>query len=458
MHRRVLLLFIVAALTIVSNAWAEPAGGDWLAMAEPQPTNEAAPVPNGTPNAARGLFGPCETDWWMETYELPLPGEWRFYWKQGVHFEAPQGFLTLKFGGRIQADYGWLNGAGSITDDRALDLESQGEFRRVRIYISGTAIQKLIDFKMQFGYAGGGTTLQDFFIRLNELPFVGHLKIGHFKEPFSLEDQTSSKHVTFLERALPNALTPGHNWGLMLHNTAFEERMTWAVGVFHGYHNNAIARYGSSSQGEATSMTGRVTFLPYYADEGRQLVHVGASWSLRSPENAVRFSARPEAHMTPYLSRTSSMHTNRVHLVGAEAAWVHGPFSAQAEWIAAAVDGQRESNDTWFHGFYVQGSYFLTGEHRPYDTKNGVFKGIKPNANFLSGCGLGAWEVATRFSALDLRDGGSSGHRMHNVTAGVNWYLNPNVRVSWNYIRSWLNGPGTSDAFDLFLMRFQIAF
>ena len=69
--------------------------------------------------------------------------------------------------------------------------------------------------------------------------------------------------------------------------------------------------------------------------------------------------------------------------------------------------------------------------------------------------------MAARYSYLDLIGNGlssSKAHRMQDLTVGLNWYLNPNMRISGNYIRSWLNGPATSDAVDIFMMRFQIAF
>ncbi|HDZ21694.1 MAG TPA: porin, partial [Phycisphaerae bacterium] len=69
-------------------------------------------------------------------------------------------------------------------------------------------------------------------------------------------------------------------------------------------------------------------------------------------------------------------------------------------------------------------------------------------------------EVAMRLSSIDLNDGdlSTSAHNMRDLTVGLNWYLNPNMRISGNYIRSCVNGPLTSDAADIFLIRLQIAF
>lgn len=68
--------------------------------------------------------------------------------------------------------------------------------------------------------------------------------------------------------------------------------------------------------------------------------------------------------------------------------------------------------------------------------------------------------VGARASTIDLNDGdlSTSAHRMTDLTVGLNWYLNPNMRISGNYIRSCVSGPLTSDAADIFLIRLQIAF
>ena len=396
------------------------------------------------------------TDCWFNV--LDLGAGFGLSTKDALHWKSPDGNVSFKIGGRMQYDYAWIDG-GNVREDRGLDLEDQGEFRRLRLYLSGD-LYKTVDFKFQFDFAEEGTTLKDFYARLKQIPAVGNFKIGHFKEPFSLEDSTSSKYITFIERGLPNALAPGHNWGMMLHNHAFDKRMTWAAGVFKAYHDDHSPKWGSSSQGEAFAATGRVTFLPYYEDEGRRLIHLGAAYSVRRPEHPIKFSARPEAHMTKKLSDTSSIYARRVHLIGAEAAWVCGPFSVQGEYMGALIDGEMGKPDVTLHGMYVQTSYILTGETRPYDTKTGAFKGIKPKNNFITGNGPGAWEVAARYSYLDLTGNGlsSKAYRMQDLTLGLNWYLNPNIRISGNYIRSWLNGPSTSDAVDIFMLRFQIAF
>ena len=218
---------------------------------------------------------------------------------------------------------------------------------------------------------------------------------------------------------------------------------------------------GNSDGGNANNLTGRITGLPLYADNGRKLLHLGGAYSLRHPEDSVRYSRRPEAHFVNSLfTDTGFFEADWINLFGAEAALVCGPFSAQSEFIAASTDADA-SGSPCLNGWYVFGSYFLTGENRPYDTTKGVFKRVKPKKIFnLAAGGWGAWEIAARFSNLNFDKGDlpDSATEMNDVTVGVNWYLNPNVRFMANYIRSCVDGNDISSAADIFIMRAQIDF
>jgi len=74
--------------------------------------------------------------------------------------------------------------------------------------------------------------------------------------------------------------------------------------------------------------------------------------------------------------------------------------------------------------------------------------------------GRGAWEVAGRYSFLSLDAGAlpDTARTVHNATVGLSWYLNPNVRLMWNYIRSCVDGRDVSNAADIFMMRMQVDF
>jgi phosphate-selective porin OprO/OprP len=255
---------------------------------------------------------------------------------------------------------------------------------------------------------------------------------------------------------------------------------------------------------------GRLTALPLWDCDGRTYMHVGLSGGWRngvsndavSPLRTFQLRARPElrddtpAGFGP--ANIPNANSNRMvdtgviaarqdYLMGLEFLYVRGPLSVQAEYgwsflnhaIGVAPAGLVLNpaifppHNYAFEGGYVQLAYTLTGESRAYDKKGGTLnreyfgkRGPFTNAWFVRdedghlNWGLGAWEVAARYSYVDLNDGSSKtnlirGGRMSGVTVGLNWYLNNNISWSFDYvvdrrfdvpfgtIPGWVSGFGT---------------
>lgn len=391
------------------------------------------------------------------------PDTFRVFWEEGLNFETADSAFKMKIGGRIHFDGAFTSGEDELIEEVGA-LKDGVEFRRARIALSGTIYDK-VEFKTQYDFAGGSfkykddkdnvstfsggqAKWKDVYVGVLDLPVVGNIRIGQFYEPFGLEEQTSSNYITFMERSLLDALAPDRNAGLMLHKSELEDRMTWALGVFKDTDDvgNRI------SDGEY-NFTARLTGTPWYEDKGRKLLHLGAAYSHRNPnDDKIRFSERPEVHISPrYVDTHDITDVNDMDLMGAEAALVAGPFSLQGEYMNAMTN-TADGTDPTFSGFYAMASYFLTGENRAY--KGGLFSRVKPKRNFGSG-GPGAWEIAARYSHLDLSDEEVEGGKLDNITVGVNWYLNSNTRFMFNYVHADLDEVGQSDTFQ---MRAQVDF
>ncbi len=389
------------------------------------------------------------------------PTDWKFKWSNGFKLERNDGAFKLKFGGRIQSDWAVVELNERLED--TIGGEGHGtEFRRARLFFSGTVYERVI-FKAQYDFAGGDADFKDVYVGLKDLGPLGTVKVGHFKEPFSLEEQTSSKYITFMERALPNVFSPGRNTGFTASNAVMDKRLLWGVAV-----TKDAGGYGNGFGDNADwNVTARLVGVPLYENDGEKVVHLGFGYSHQFRGGSgfmLDYEQGPESHLAPDLVSTGDISTNDINLINTEIAIVCGPASFQAEYMHSFVQGDGGAKDTSFWGIYAQASYFLTGEHRNYKLGSGSFSRVKPNANFDPAKGdWGGFEVGVRFSYLDLNDEFVRGGKMWDITAGINWHLFPNTRFSLNYVHSELDdrfiSPGDVDGnADIVQARFQLDF
>ena len=262
--------------------------------------------------------------------------------------------------------------------------------------------------------------------------------------------------------------------GVSVCNDAFDERMTWAVGTFF----DGIE--GTTEDGAA--VTGRLTFLPHYEEESGNLVHTGIAYTCRSPDDYDVDIEPEEIHLAGDLCEFCVDPVDDASWLGLEGAVVFGPFSLQGEYFTGEVSGDDSASDLDADGGYVYASFFLTGEHRRYKTSSGKFNRVKPFRNFYlvdngEEGGWGAWELAARYSHVDLEHSSPYTEKatIDGFTVGLNWYLNPNMRLMFNYVTNGIdyeftcrdmlpeeNGDGFSESIDgdveAFMARFQVDF
>lgn len=360
--------------------------------------------------------------------------------------ESAEGDFSFRIGGRLQLD------AATYAEDR-LRHNDGTEIRRARLFAEGILWWDW-GYKLQYDFTATGLSgLQDAYIDYNGFE---HLKIraGHFKEPFSLQNMTSSKYIPFMERGLPHVFTPGRNIGI----AAFAGGKNWsfAAGLFgegsDGASDDNDEGYGGSARG---------TYVPFEGDG--YITHLGASASYRATGSGdmVRFRERPESHVTDTrLVDTGNIDTDDYYRFAAEAAWIHGPFSVAGEYYHLFLNREITGNpDLEFSGYYAEAGWFLTGESLNYSASKGAFGRITPQ-HIVGKGGAGAWQVAARLSNLDLADEDINGGDITNVTLGLNWFATPNIRLAANYISvlEVEGGPAAGDEPGIFQIRTQVEF
>lgn len=375
-------------------------------------------------------------------------------WKHGLRIENADKSVKIKLGGRIQYDMMFIQ-QDSTMNNYFAKAGNGAEIRRARFFMSGS-IYDYIDYKLQIDFANNALTLKDAYIKFKHIPVVGNMKVGHFKEPIGLNTLTSSKYLTMMERPAASYLDLDRRLGLMIFNQHFDKRFTWQLGYF-------LPSIASNKYiGNGYHITGRIVGLPIYEDgDNYKVLHLGIGFSHGYLDNELGlFRFRPEAHLAPKYINFKVSDMKNVDLANLELAFVYNQFSIQGEYHQYTFshgDTAHYQNSSYSTGlYYATFSWMLTGEHRNYSKKKTAFDIVKPKHNFGKD-GWGAFELAFRASHTDFSVSDLDGGIMDNYTLGMNWYLNPSVKIAANYIHtnSFSFYHGSSD---IFQMRFQVAF
>lgn len=359
-------------------------------------------------------------------------------------------------------------------------LDDGAYFRRVRLKADGVGYETVefnyeVDFE-QLNYI----TFDHMWVGMKDLPFLGTVRVGQHKVPVGMENMGSDYHLTLLERSsVADAFSILFAPGIWFSNTYCDQNVV-VQQMFHktqplGYYTSA---FGDGNYASST----RATWTPYYKDEGRHVIHVGASYQWRTgnlgrelqpggtgsafgdTQDVLRFRARADLRDGIGIGTGNNLGGNIARFVDTgfllaknaqtivpEFLTIWGPFSVQAEGYIVNVGEARAlygpnkigtpyGNPT-FWGGYVEASYFLTGEHRGYDRRNGMYDRpvLNQNAFMVRGeDGLlhwnwGAWQMAYRYSYLDLDSNGINGGTLNQHTFGLNWYLNNSTKLQFQY-------------------------
>ncbi|MDO4570007.1 MAG: porin [Planctomycetia bacterium] len=352
---------------------------------------------------------------------------------------------SAKIGGRFH-----ITTSGFSQDDAAkeiADFESGAEIRRARISVAGDFLDQY-NYKLEVDFSSGGdVSIKDAFIGMTHLPIASDLRVGHFKEPISLERLTSSNNIWFIERSAGCSMFDkylfGRSLGVSLGNASQKKDFSWSLGFFSPVDDKKV-EYQNDNDGYGLTL--RIAKLLWEDSSVGGNLHVGFGYSYKSWDEKQSMDWAPELEtaFAETLVRTGTFYgTGATHTFVPEFFWSLGSLAFQAEYFIAQLQNDSYDNPT-FTGGYAQVSWMLSGEHYDYEKGRGILKGIVPNAHFARLCkegiwcaGPGAWQAIYRFSWADVSDLNTSmSGKVFDHTLGLNWILNSNTRVMFNYILS----------------------
>lgn len=378
-------------------------------------------------------------------------------------------------GGTLHLDETIFSGSAY---DKQNTFPSGANIRRAYLDFQG-GLGENLSYHLTLSFERPNTTIRAAYLNY-QWAEDGNLQVGQVGIPSGLENSADPNDDLFLEPSLlTSAFFPDADYGLGIYaNKTFDDILAVSGAIYEP--KQGMANYGDSSRSDRVGEAIRLTVSPLHNES--DVLHVGA-WMrhqdliatvagapVSSTTGFQGFSTVPEAQArtTGTLVNTGPIRAKNDNLAGLEAAAMCGPGLIQAEYLYANVHrvltapfplGTKSSVN--FYSWSIQGGYVLTGESHGYDFPSGTFSRVKPSK---SG---GAWEIAGRYSVINLNDSNIVGGLEHNTTVGLNWYFNEQVRVAANYIRvtshpTSATSPGTAGTakrgLDVVAMRLQVAF
>jgi len=375
--------------------------------------------------------------------------------------------------GPLTSDFrrdGGAVGSPGVDSTHARQLKNGDLFRRARIGADGRDGDDF-SYRLMFDFGGAGVEnagqLYEGWIQYGGFrPF--RIRVGAFRPSLGLEDQTSAQNLLFIERPAATdtaSALAGSDTRTALQFFGFEDRWYAALAVTGrqiGVISTANASPTPVSYGDQLGFTGRLNVTPV---EGPGWgVHVGVHGSyLDRPANTVgpsplgpqlpntnvvAFNDTPELRVdSTKLINTGNIPARHAATMGPEFAAQYKSFLVQSEYEHIVVDRTDIVSTPSFNGWWVEGTWLLTGESHAWNPTIAAFDGPVIAHQFSPKTGgWGAWELALRYSDMDLNyHAGSAGvlpetdsirgGNQKIFTAGLNWYLDPLVRMVFDYQR-----------------------
>ncbi len=396
-----------------------------------------------------------------------LVGRWGTgFVNNGLWFESEKKDFRLHVGGRTQWDTSFFHandqvqfnpgGTGPIKDGT--------DFRRARIRIEGAMYEQsqfcveydFVDSTTISGATPPGTpdipSPRDVWWNFSQVPLFGNVRLGNQKEPYGFEVLLSSRWLNLMERSYNTEIfyspySAGFSPGIQFWTSYLDNRVTWSWGVFRNVVNNMAFEIGAG----AFAVTGRLTGLPIYKDDGKRLIHLGVSGRSTGLNNGiVHYRTRGDERVGnsanwPLYLNTANINGSGRQDVNFELVSVWKSFTLQAEYNFdfvqnAFLAGQAPVGILFFQGGYAELSYFLTGETREYVKEVGLFDRVVPKENAYlyqskskTRYSLGAWQATARYNYLNMNDKGINAGILNDWTFGLSWFFNPNFKLQWNY-------------------------
>ena len=352
--------------------------------------------------------------------------------------ESPTSSYKLWFDIRTQADAAVFFGAPAYADP----IGNGTSIRRACFAMKGQIDESWYgEFDMDL--ANGLVELKDAIVRYTGVPNL-ELQVGNFKENFSIQRNTTSRYLQFMERPMVcSALTPSRHLGI---NAKYAKDWLWvSAGAFtqevagNEEWTNVADNNKDFGRNSGYSLTTKLVIRPLYKLENASL-HIGAAYSYRTPKVSMATGEwgtyRASARNSTSINRKKYLDTNNLkdydhnNLWTVELAGHWDGIRYEAAYVADNVRFKGENAiPVNLYGWYGQVGYLLFGGKQRYDANGGKYTKIKPGKKW------GDVELCFRYEFVDLNFPKANvyGGSAEAYAVGLNWWVNNNVKMQLNY-------------------------
>ena len=224
---------------------------------------------------------------------------------KGFTFKSADGDFVGHVGGRLMTDEVGLLSRRNWRTSPVLPLNSplrlqtgvgpgigdlqDGFFVRRARFVSDGTIYRMIEYKVEFDFENyNSVSFDESYVGAKDLPYFDAVRIGQMHVPFGLEAYTTSRNLPMLERSpLFDAFYQEFAPGIFTNMTFLDQRVT-AQNMFHRV--DAFSQFNGASFGDGRyAYSSRVSALPIYECEGRELLHVGLAYQWRNGTSPLDF-------------------------------------------------------------------------------------------------------------------------------------------------------------------------
>lgn len=352
-------------------------------------------------------------------------------------------FLTIRPGieliidhtafGQDDASVAQVGGQENLLEVRSASLDFSGE----------AGMNRRIDYKVGVEYNGFDVNTEeafavtDFNVAFSIPKWRTRVRLGQMREDFGFEIVGSTATMPQSERILAPFASP-FNFGLKVtHVLGKNDRATLTYGIFKDDWGEGDGK---------PALSARATFLA--VDQPERRLHLGAAFRRADLGAGIQYRGKPGVAAADDFVDTGEFAASSATHFGLEAHYAQGPWSVIAEFASARPDIPN-GPDPVFRGYYVLGSWVLTGEQREYDRKTGLLKRIMPKGRW------GAPELVARYAAVDLSSGGIDGGRYDRIEMGGSWWATTRWKFGMLYGHVWLRKDGQTGHTQSLLTRLQ---